>query len=109
MINFMQSNSSNINFSIIDDDVWENLTDKILKKNKIDVLISDTHNISIKYNIDKKNIIKDYLNYIIRNKSNLITSQFLDFIENIMHSQESNTQIFINYSLSKLSYFLCVK
>ena len=109
MINFMQSNSSNINFSIIDDDVWENLTDKILKKNKIDVLISDTHNITIKYNIDKKNIIKDYLNYIIRNKSNLITSQFLDFIENIMHSQESNTQIFINYSLSKLSYFLCVK
>ena len=87
MINFMQSNSSNINFSIIDDDVWENLTDKILKKNKIDVLISDTHNISIKYNIDKKNIIKDYLNYIIRNKSNLITSQFLYFIENIMHSQ----------------------
>jgi len=114
MINFMQSNQSNFkhdnlnndNFNIIDNNVWLSLTNKI-KKYSLEVLVSDIHNISIKYNIDKKNIIKDYLNYIIRNKSNLITSQFLDFVENLMHSQESNNQIFVNYSLSRLSSFIC--
>jgi replication factor C subunit 3/5 len=118
MINFMQSNQSNfkndddnfnnnLNFNIIDDNVWESLSNKIFEKNSFDILVSDIHNISIKYNIDKKNIIKDYLNYIIRNKSNIITSEFLEFVENLMHSQESNNQTFVNYSLSRLSTFIC--
>jgi replication factor C subunit 3/5 len=118
MINFMQSNQnifklnnsecdSTINFNIIDDNVWKSLTSKILEKNSLDNLISIIHSISIKYNIDKKNIIKDYLNYIIRNKSIIITSEFLGFVENLMHSQESNNQTFVNYSLSRLSSFIC--
>lgn len=116
MINFMQSNQDifklnnsniNININIIDDNVWESLTDKISKKTSLSNLIIDIHNISIKYNIDKKNIIKDYLNYIIRNKSTIINSKFLDFVENLMHSQEANNPVFINYSLSRLSSFIC--
>jgi replication factor C subunit 3/5 len=118
MINFMQSNQnifkltnnacdSSVNFNIIDDNVWEFLSNKILEKTSLDNLISVIHSISIKYNIDKKNIIKDYLNYIIRNKSIIITSDFLGFVENLMHSQESNNQTFVNYSLSQLSSFMC--
>jgi DNA polymerase III delta prime subunit len=116
MINFIQSNQSNfknvtlnndLNINIIDDNVWESLTNKIIEKTSLNILVSEIHNISIKYNIDKKNIIKDYLNYIIRNKSNIITSEFLGFVENLMHSQESNNQIFVNYSLSRLSTFIC--
>ena len=124
MINFMQSNQdkfkldnlkkdslndtsyNNLNFNIIDNNVWESLSNK-LKKEKIENLIVYINNISVKYNIDKKNIIKDYLNYIIRNNSNIVTPEFLDFVENLMHSQESNNQTFINYSLSRLSFFLC--
>jgi DNA polymerase III delta prime subunit len=118
MINFMQSNQnifklnnsdcdSSVNFNIIDDNVWEFLTSKILEKISLDSLSSVIHDISIKHNIDKKNIIKDYLNYIIRNKSIIITSDFLGFVENLMHSQESNNQTFVNYSLSRLSSFIC--
>ena len=117
MINFMQSNqynfklndanfNNNLNFNIIDNNIWELLTSK-LKKEKLEDLNSYVNSVSIKYNIDKKNIIKDYLNYIIRNKSNLITHQFLNFVENLMHSQESNNQTFVNYSLSRLSSFIC--
>lgn len=117
MINFMQSNqynfklnddnfNNNLNFNIIDNNTWELLSDK-LKKEKLEDLNSYVNSVSIKYNIDKKNIIKDYLNYIIRNKPNLITWQFLNFVENLMHSQESNNQIFVNYSLSRLSSFMC--
>jgi replication factor C subunit 3/5 len=121
MINFMQTNqdkfkstspniepnNNNLNFNIIDDNVWEILTDKLSKKTSLTVLISDIHNISTKYNIDKKNIIKDYLNYIIRNKPNIIHCEFLNFVENLLHSQESNNLIFVNYSLSRLSSFIC--
>ena len=117
MINFMQSNqynfklnddnfNNNLNFNIIDNNIWELLTNK-LKKGKLEDLNSYVNSVSIKYNIDKKNIIKDYLNYIIRNKSSLITRQFLNFVENLMHSQESNNQTFVNYSLSRLSSFMC--
>jgi replication factor C subunit 3/5 len=116
MINFMQSNQDkfklnhlnddNLNFNIIDNNIWESLTNK-LKKDKLEDLNSYVNSVSIKYNIDKKNIIKDYLNYIIRNKTNIITTKFLNFVENLMHSQESNNQTFVNYSLSRLSSFMC--
>jgi replication factor C subunit 3/5 len=116
MINFMQSNQDkfklnhlnddNLNFNIIDNNIWESLTNK-LKKDKLEDLNSYVNSVSIKYNIDKKNIIKDYLNYIIRNKTNIITPKFLNFVENLMHSQESNNQTFVNYSLSRLSSFMC--
>jgi replication factor C subunit 3/5 len=117
MINFMQSNqynfklndanfNNNLNFNIIDNNIWELLSNK-LKKEKLEDLNSYVNSVSIKYNIDKKNIIKDYLNYIIRNKPNLITQQFLNFVENLLHSQESNNQTFVNYSLSRLSSFMC--
>ena len=115
MINFIQSNQSNfkndilnndLNINIIDDNVWESLTNKIIEKTSLNILVSEIHNISIKYNIDKKNIIKDYLNYIIRNKSHIVTSDFLVFVENLTHSQESNNQIFVNYSLVRLSTFI---
>jgi len=116
MINFMQSNqynfklndanfNNNLNFNIIDNNIWELLTNK-LQKDKLEDLNSYVNSVSIKYNIDKKNIIKDYLNYIIRNKSTLITPKFLNFVENLMHSQESNNQTFVNYSLSRLSSFM---
>ena len=63
-------------------------------------------NISIQYNVDKKNIIKDFLNYIIRNHlQNIETKKFLNFIENLMHSQTQNNDIHTYYSLSKLSSF----
>jgi DNA polymerase III delta prime subunit len=128
MINFMQSNqdtfkyknneinsneinsneiNSNENFNIIDNNIWESLSNKLMNNTNLDILIYDIHDISIKYNIDKKNIIKDYLNYIIRNKPNIISVKFLNFVENLMHAQESNNQTFIYYSLSRLSSFIC--
>jgi len=52
--------------------------------------------------MDKKNIIKDFLNYIIRNKTHLISSAFLKFIENIMHYNDFKNSHYINYALSRL-------
>ena len=109
MINFMQSNQNTYNnqgtLFIIDNDVWIGLIKMINKREKVDKIKSYVDNISIQYNVDKKNIIKDFLNYIIRNHIEHVDNKFLNFIENLMHSQTQNNDIHIYYSLSKLSSF----
>jgi DNA polymerase III delta prime subunit len=109
MINFMQSNKNISNeqakLFIIDDNIWEEIVQMINKREKIDKIKSYIEVISIQYNVDKKNIIKDFLNYIIRNHLDCVNTKFLNFIENFMHSQIQNNDISIYYSLSKLSSF----
>jgi replication factor C subunit 3/5 len=119
MINFIQSNqyiskyndmidSKNTNLiNIIEYKEWEIIIDKIKSREKLETISSYIQSISTKYNIDKKNIIKDFINYIIHNKRIKITSEFLNFIENLMHAQnDSNNNILINYLLSKIKFFL---
>jgi len=108
MVNFMQTNqdivikNDNLDFYIIDNTIWNNLLLKILKKERIENIYTYVNLISNQYNIDKKNIIKDFLNYIINNHSKYVNTTFLNFVENIMHSKIDNNNIHINYSLSKL-------
>lgn len=110
MINFIQSNQ---NFDsgcikIIDDDIWEQLLNKISNKENI-INISDyIHSMSLDFNIDKKNIIKDFLNYIIKKQPKYVNTNFLDFVENLIHSQNHNNNILVNYLLSKSSTFLSI-
>jgi len=105
MINFMQSNHNidNETLNIIDNDVWENLLNKINSREKFENIGNYIHMISINYNIDKKNIIKDFLNYIIKTHTKYINNKFLDFVENLMHSQNQNQDTYVNYLISKLS------
>uniref|UniRef100_A0A6C0ARC1 AAA+ ATPase domain-containing protein n=1 Tax=viral metagenome TaxID=1070528 RepID=A0A6C0ARC1_9ZZZZ len=114
MINFMQSNQdivkqnvdNDFKFNIIDNNIWENLISMFLKREKINTLNDYIYLISIKYNIDKKNIIKDFLNYIIRNYSKYVNTKFLEFVENLLHSQVQNNNVYVNYSLTRLSSFI---
>ena len=106
MINYMQSNQDIINydFYIIDNNVWENLYCKCVELKSEDIW-NYMKEISKKYNINKKNIIKDFLNYIIRNKEKVVSSKLLNFTENILHFSECKQQYYINYVLLKLSIF----
>jgi replication factor C subunit 3/5 len=108
MINFIQSNQNleNESLNIIDNEVWDELYTKILQKEKMENLNNFIHSISINYNIDKKNMIKDFLNYIIKTYTKNVNSKFLDFVENLMHSQNQNNNININYLISRLPSFL---
>jgi DNA polymerase III delta prime subunit len=107
MINFMQSNQNALvsDFNIIDADVWETLYELIKTETKLPKLILYINEMSIKYNIDKKNIIKDFLNYIIRNKGPN-SPEFFSFIENILHFEDCKNNYYVNYSLLRISSFL---
>jgi DNA polymerase III delta prime subunit len=110
MINFMQSNQ-NVNpndFNIIDTVVWNKLYLLIQTTSELGIIINNINKMSIKYNIDKKNIIKDFINFIIRNKYQELKLRdkmptFLNFVENIMHFEDCKTGYFVNYSISRLS------
>ena len=108
MINFMQSNQNILetDFHIIDNSTWSHIFDKFKTNLPFKIMFAHFQDISCKYNIDKKNIIKDFMNYIIRNKSHVVTSEFLDFSENIMHYQECKNSHYINYSISRLSVLI---
>jgi DNA polymerase III delta prime subunit len=114
MVNFMQSNQDivkqnvddDFKFNIIDNNIWESLISMLEKRDKITTLNEYIYSISMKYNIDKKNIIKDFLNYIIRNYSKYVNTKFLDFAENLLHSQVQNNHVYVNYSLTRLSSFI---
>jgi replication factor C subunit 3/5 len=124
MINFMQTNQDIIKIQkpeketieltekenilcVIDNKVWEDLTEQILQKKRHVALFNYVSEISIKYNINKKNIIKNYINYIIRNKPQYVNEKFINFVEYIMHLDDSyNNQLYVYYSLSRFSLLL---
>jgi replication factor C subunit 3/5 len=112
MVNFMQSTQHIVNFksensfNIIDNSIWENILIKLKNKDSLSIISKYIHEISIKYNIDKKNLIKDFINYIIRNKPNIISIEFFTFVENLIHIPECNNKIYVNYLLSKLEVII---
>jgi replication factor C subunit 3/5 len=105
MVNFIQSNqnSTDIIFNIIDNSVLENIYSQIQQDTPIHLLVAFIISTSLKYNIDTKNIIKDFLNYIIRTYEKLVTPEYLNFIENIMHFEDCKTSYYIHYAVSRLS------
>ena len=107
MINFIQLNQNITNWglNIITDVIWETIHNLLLNDIPQEYCNINTiqyiNEISIQYNIDKKNIIKKYFNYVIRNKKEYVTADLLNAIEGIMHSNDSNIdhilQYFTNY------------
>lgn len=103
MINFIQLNQNITEWesNIITDEIWENIHQK-LAAGISSVVMQYLHEISQKYNIDKKNIMKNYFNYIIRNKKNVVSAKFLNIVEVIFHSNDSNMNHVILYFIENL-------
>ncbi|MCJ7801098.1 MAG: AAA family ATPase [Candidatus Marinimicrobia bacterium] len=114
MINFLQSNQDVVktrsdetnHLNIIDNDIWDKLISMLANKEKLAKTRTFIDVMSIEYNIDKKNMIKDLLNYIIRSHPKYISNEFLKFTENLMHSDIPNNNTYVSYSLTKLSTLL---
>jgi len=107
MINYIQSNQDIINEkSVVDKNVWNDLTDIIIDDTTYLSAIDKIYNISFNYNIEIKNLIKNYLNYIIYNKQNYVNDLLLSFTEFIMHLHEPSTSYLVKYTVLKLHHIL---
>ena len=99
MINFLQLNQ-NITMweeNIITDEIWENLHIFLSDKGVVNDWKTKMNSISIQYNMDKKGILKNYFNYIIRKKSEVVSEDFLTIAEMIMHSNDTNLHHIFEY------------
>lgn len=109
MINFIQlcvqSNLQiNDEINIISNDVCEKII-QLIKKDKINDFY--VHQLSSQNNIEKNNIIKILFNYIIQNKIDKVNSEFLNYMENIIHNLPNiSNNIMISKIINKLKYFL---
>jgi DNA polymerase III delta prime subunit len=109
MVNCMQSNqnSTGARFAIINNSVWEHLYSQFAENDvAIEKLVKIIQKISTDYDIDKKNIIKDFLNYLIRNKQQMISTEFLNFVENLAHNQDCKNAHYVYYSLFRIKSFI---
>jgi hypothetical protein len=104
MINFIQLNQNIIDWesNIINFTIWEKINKLLFESAPNIQIIEYINEISIQYNIDKRNILKYYFNYIIRNKKEYITPDFLNVIEVIMHMNDTNISHIINYFILHL-------
>ena len=107
MVNFIQLNqtlkSNELHIKIINNNNFENIHKMLINKksNPTDIVLY-MHELSNEYNIDKKTIIINYFNYIIRNKPTIIQKDILNIITNLIH----NTDVKIEQSLNYFCYQL---
>lgn len=106
MINYIQANQIDLNNKeVINICVWEELTSILKCKNNYTNANTFIFNISKKYKVDVKHLIKYYFNYIISNHSNLIKHSFIKFTEFITHLNDQNTHHIVSYIIPKLHLF----
>ena len=95
MINYMQSNQ-NVDIKILNSDTYKKLLDHIIKKN-YNCYYNYLNNLNKIYKMDIKNIIKNFLNYIIINNIYEYDEKFINKCEYLLHNSEFNNEININY------------
>lgn len=108
MINYLQSNQHDMNvISVLDHKVWGSLTESLYASKS--TAHRKLYEIQDKYHIDVRNIIKDYLNYIIgyldsdtSSGGMIIDSKFLKFSEFIIHLSEPNAEYLVDYFLENI-------
>ena len=92
----MQTNQDIIgDYKIINSDIWIDLLKKIKDKTKIDVLYDYIEYLSIEYNMDKINLLKNLIIYIIRNKK--IDIKLLNSLEHAIHNNDNNVDYFVKF------------
>ena len=73
--------------------------DNLLSKDNIQRYI---HQISIQYNMDKRQIIQSYFDYIIRMRSHILSSEFLNIMEDCLHNYDADIENLIAFFYYKL-------
>ena len=104
MINYMQTNQDIAHQGhhvILTDSTWDDITRDLKKGNDknetVNRVCDKINGISRQCNSDRKNMMKSYINYLIRRHPALITSELMNKVENVMHAAECNTDHMLRY------------
>jgi replication factor C subunit 3/5 len=102
MINYIQLNQDNLqknnnSINIINNDIWIDIIE-IIKNNDNIFIEVYINKISLKYNIEHKNIIQQIVNFLIIERKK-INNEILDIIETIIHE---------SFNRDTLKYFIIV-
>ena len=105
MVNYIQSNQYDINIKkVVNDELWNNLS--ITIKHKDDRNTKQyVEYIQTEYAMSDIIIIKQYINYLIYNKKDLLCADFLNFCEYIIHVQAPNAEYLRNYFIKKIVHW----
>jgi replication factor C subunit 3/5 len=119
MINYMQTNQDNIQqINVITNDVWSQMTDLFIEadvivndggstKTNVDKLMDYFRDVSETYCIEPRTIMKLYFYYIIRNRTEYVTPDFLNTVEHIIHLHNIRTEYIIQYFILNVrKYFM---
>ena len=105
MINYIQANhkqfSESTEYTHITSDLWEKLIEKIKNEDE-DVVIDYIYTISTKYNVDKVDLLHEFINYLIKTKDYALKEDWISKFKFIIHSEITNANYLIPYSVYNL-------
>lgn len=96
MINYIQLNQNIQETSIINTKLFKEIHQQIQEVDESTFIIY-IHDLSIKYNIDKRSIIQKWLDHLIRHCPEVTTSTFLLSIEIVLHRYDIPIDVHIKY------------
>ena len=100
MINYIQSNHTNLNFNT--DILSDKFLSKILNNIKKNKNTKDIIDICFRNNIEIKDFINELLLYIINQRVDLLNNNFINSIQIIIHSEKVNDVYLLNYLVGEL-------
>jgi replication factor C subunit 3/5 len=109
MVNFIQLHQHIIEWDtiIITNDIYEKINYLLRDETKsISEIIKYIFEISIQYNKEKLSIINGYIQYLIRSKSEIITTGFLNMIETVVHTVDTDIKQLLIYFFTNIRRFL---
>jgi len=111
MINFIQLHETINDWEniIITDEIYEEIHLMIQKKTSVNDIIQNIIKISQQYNTDKLTIIIGYSQYIIKKNPELITPDYLNIIETVIHIKDTNIHQRLIYYFHSVTNLFCNK
>jgi replication factor C subunit 3/5 len=105
MINYIQANhkqfSNSMEYKHITSDLWEDIIDKLINVEEKEV-IDYIYTISVKYNINKVDLIHEFIKYMIKTKDYAVKTEWISKFKFIIHSELTNADYLIPYAVYNL-------
>ena len=105
MINYIQANhkqfAESTEYTHITAELWEFLIEEI-KTNDAPYIINYIYTTSAKYNIDKVDLLHEFINYLIKTKDYALKPEWISKFRFIIHSEITNANYLIPYAVYNL-------